>query len=104
MIDTRNNQEKGIICLCVCFSLIIIIYTSLRLRGYYSFNPVVEWDYRYLVEKYLFYGALISSQMGYFYIYGDIERDFNKIIVITILSIIIMDLDAIRNMLSMLIV
>ncbi len=60
----------------------------------------MEYSFKFLPLKYMFYGAFILIQMGYFYIYGDIERDFNKIIVVSILTFIVMDLQGVFNLME----
>lgn len=94
-----SEAEKGIICWCACLAFYIIASIGMRALGYFdtfSLNGG-KFTHLYLPFKLMYYGSFITSLMGYFYIFGDIERDFNKIIIIVIAGIIIMDIRAIPN-------
>ena len=73
-----NNQEKGIICLIVTLLLTILTYIGLYLSGYFGEHLLDYgmWTYKYLPEKYMFYGSIISGLIGYTYLYGEPEKDF----------------------------
>lgn len=97
-----NKIEIGYCYLCLALILTILCYTGLYLGGFYSFNAndFGVYNYKYLLEKYLFYFSIMSAQIGYFYIYGDIEREFWKITLSSILLFFIMDLTALFSLLS----
>ena len=102
-----NNQEKGIICLIVTLLLTILTYIGLYLSGYWGEHLIDYgmWTYKYLPEKYMFYGSIISGLIGYTYLYGEPEKDFNKYVALpSIILFIIMDLQAVFNLLDILIV
>ena len=50
------------------------------------------------MEKYAFYGVIISMQIGWIYLYGDIEKDFNKIINNLSLFVCLMDMQGVINL------
>jgi hypothetical protein len=50
------------------------------------------------MEKYAFYGVIISMQIGWTYLYGDIEKDFNKIMAITFILLALMDMQGVINL------
>jgi hypothetical protein len=102
-IKELNNKEKGylsIIISCVLF-LIISVDFMIRMRldiNFIQYTPVIQYDFSLLVEKYAFYGAIISMQIGWTYLYGDIEKDFNKIIIITFILFALMDMQGVINL------
>lgn len=104
-----NNQEKGYVCWMVSFILIISINVVLYLFGITSQLagriPIGDYGHGLLFPKYIFYGAIISSLIGNTYLYGDPEKDFNKCVALPAIALfIIMDLQAIVNLLGILIV
>ena len=50
------------------------------------------------MEKYAFYGVIILMQIGWTYLYGDIEKDFNKIIIISLTLFTLMDMQGVINL------
>lgn len=104
-----NNQEKGYVCWMVSFILIISIHVILYLFGITSQFagriPIGDYGHNLLLEKYMFYGVIISALIGNTYIYGNPEKDFNKHVALPATALfIIMDLQAVFNLLEILIV
>jgi hypothetical protein len=98
-----NNQEKGylsIIISCVLFTIICIdFWVRMRLDiNFIQYTPIIQYDFSLLMEKYAFYGVIISMQIGWTYLYGDIEKDFNKIMAITFILLALMDMQGVINL------
>ena len=96
-----NKLEIGYVYLIISFSLIIICYSSLTLRGINLFIPK-DYGFDLIGEKYIFYGSIISGLMGYLYLYCEPERDFYKYVLIPSIGLmIIMDLNAVFTLLGL---
>lgn len=100
-----NNQEKGCICLIISFILIIFLGGDFYMRkiindSFMVPSAIIKYSFDLIVEKYIFYGIIISAQIGYFYLYGDIDRDFNNIIIMTTFLILVMDIQGIINLIG----
>jgi len=61
-------------------------------------TPIVQYDFSLLMEKYVFYAVIISMQIGWAYLYGDIEKDFNKITIISLILFVLMDMQGVINL------
>lgn len=98
-----DDQQKGYLCIitsCILF-LIISIDFWIRMRldiNFIQYTPIIYYDFSLLMEKYAFYGVIISMQIGWTYLYGDIEKDFNKIIIISLTLFVLMDIQGLINL------
>lgn len=102
-----NNQEKGYLSIIISCSLFVIICIDFWVRmrldiNFIQYTPMIKYDFSLLIEKYMFYGVIIFMQIGWTYLYGDIEKDFNKIIFISFLLFILMDIRGLFNLLELL--
>jgi hypothetical protein len=66
--------------------------------NFIQYTPIVEYSFDLLLEKYMFYGVIISMQMGWIYLYGDIEKDFNGMILVTFILFALMDMRGVMNL------
>lgn len=66
--------------------------------NFIQYTAIIKYDFSLLLEKYMFYGAIISIQIGWMHLYGDIEKDFNKIILTSLALFILMDFQGIINL------
>ena len=66
--------------------------------NFIQYTPIIYYDFSLLMEKYAFYGVIISMQIGWTYLYGDIEKDFNKIIIISLTLFALMDMQGVINL------
>ena len=66
--------------------------------NFIQYTPIIYYDFSLLMEKYAFYGVIISMQIGWIYLYGDIEKDFNKIIIISLTLFVLMDMQGVINL------
>jgi hypothetical protein len=100
-----NNQEKGylsIIISCTLFTIICIdFWVRMRLDiNFIQCTPVIQYDFSLLMEKYAFYAVIILMQIGWTYLYGDIEKDFNKIAAISLILFALMDMQGVINLIK----
>ena len=68
--------------------------------NFIQYTPIIYYDFSLLMEKYAFYGAIISMQIGWIYLYGDIEKDFNKITIISLILFVLMDIQGVINLMK----
>lgn len=66
--------------------------------NFIQYTPEIKYSFDLLLEKYMFYGVIISMQIGWLYLYGDIEKDFNKMMIITFTLFALMDMQGIINL------
>lgn len=105
VLNRLSNQEKGYLCIIISCLLFLVISIDFWIRTKFDINfiqytPVIEYSFNLLSEKYMFYGAIISMQIGWIYLYGDIEKDFNKIIIVSLTLFALMDMQGIMNLIG----
>jgi hypothetical protein len=102
-INELNNQERGYLCIIISCLLFLVISIDFCIRmkldiNFIQYTPIVEYSFDLLLEKYMFYGVIISMQMGWIYLYGDIEKDFNGMILVTFILFALMDMRGVMNL------
>lgn len=96
VVIITNNIDRGEICLSMMCIFVILTYVGLQLSGYqYNMGEVT---YRLALQGISFFFSIIFGLLGYFYIYGDVERDFWKIALTSMFMIIVMNLRIIDNL------
>jgi len=92
-----NKFDKGYIYLSLSCVLIIVTYIGLDVADYHNPLNIGLITYQYALQAISFFFSIIFGLVGGFYIYGDPEKEFWKISILSMGIILLINLRLIVN-------